>query len=434
MKRKILFIIVILIMFIGTIQIFAQTAEVEKELSKKLDIPSTFEFDENSTFQGLLDRLKKDFDIEAEWDTKNNGALGLTLDSPLVREPVRYHGIKIRSALRLILSELDLTYQIKDGKLLITSEDAAKNVNSIKVGMWNRDDIMPLDIKIDANPFENEEEQSAERPSGGGSVEFNEILEITETIQGDSKPRASVYLSDSEEIRQLQEKLKVRTSLNLDENDTFENLFRILREQYNIQAHIDPAGAGALGITASSPIVRESFNLENVPLRRLLRLILDEQDLTFVIDDGFLLITSEEDAKKHMKIRVYNVADLISPSCFKWMPVFGPCFGGLQWIYHLELKGHADFSEIMDMIEMLVSADTWSSNGRDGEMMEYHNGLCLVVLQTDEVHEQLEQLFEQLRKQVEQQKSKIVQPCAKPKKKQTCGQNYIDASKGSGMF
>lgn len=183
------------------------------------------------------------------------------------------------------------------------------------------------------------------------------------------------------EDRALKSKLEVRATLALDEGNTFEEFLAILKEKYGIQAIVDPRGAGALGITLSSPVVREQFRLENVPLRRILRSVLQEQDLTYVIDEGFLQITSEDEAWKFAKVRVYPVADLVSDP-------------------NTEL-GIA-FSELMDVIEITIAPDSWDEGG---DMIDFHPSLCIVVRQTDEVHDQIEHLLAELRaKRVEPDK------------------------------
>jgi general secretion pathway protein D len=55
----------------------------------------------------------------------------------------------------------------------------------------------------------------------------------------------------------------------------------------------------------------------------------------------------------------------------------------------------ADFGEIMDLIEAVVSPDSWEEGG---EMMEYYPNLSLVVRQTEEVHAEIVDLLAQLRK------------------------------------
>ena len=57
--------------------------------------------------------------------------------------------------------------------------------------------------------------------------------------------------------------------------------------------------------------------------------------------------------------------------------------------------GTADFTELMDLIEAVVSPDSWDEGG---EMMEYYPNLSLVVRQTEEVHAEIVDLLAQLRK------------------------------------
>jgi general secretion pathway protein D len=57
--------------------------------------------------------------------------------------------------------------------------------------------------------------------------------------------------------------------------------------------------------------------------------------------------------------------------------------------------GQADFGAIMDLIEAVVSPDSWDEGG---EMMEYYPSLSLVVRQTEEVHAEISDLLAQLRK------------------------------------
>jgi hypothetical protein len=59
--------------------------------------------------------------------------------------------------------------------------------------------------------------------------------------------------------------------------------------------------------TLTSPV---SINLEGVPLKTTLRLLLKQLGLTYTVKDGFLMITSQESEDQQTEIRVYPVADL----------------------------------------------------------------------------------------------------------------------------
>ncbi|MDO4558764.1 MAG: hypothetical protein Q4C47_07355, partial [Planctomycetia bacterium] len=58
----------------------------------------------------------------------------------------------------------------------------------------------------------------------------------------------------------------------------------------------------------------------------------------------------------------------------------------------------ADFDSLIDLIETTVAPDSWSDNGGSGEITEFSMNLSLVINNTDEVHQKVEQLLDQLRK------------------------------------
>ena len=53
--------------------------------------------------------------------------------------------------------------------------------------------------------------------------------------------------------------------------------------------------------------------MKGISLRSALRLILEEFDLTYVVQDEVLKITSKEKADEILTTRVYPVADLVIP-------------------------------------------------------------------------------------------------------------------------
>ena len=74
-----------------------------------------------------------------------------------------------------------------------------------------------------------------------------------------------------------------------------------------IPIYVDPLGLQEADKTLTSPI---SIDLEGVPLKTTLRLLLKQLGLTFTVKDGFLMITSQESSDQQTEIRVYPVADL----------------------------------------------------------------------------------------------------------------------------
>jgi hypothetical protein len=83
-----------------------------------------------------------------------------------------------------------------------------------------------------------------------------------------------------------------------------------LKERHGIEIQLDNRALADAGLGSDAPITR---NLKGVSLRSALRLTLGELDLTYVIRDEVLLITSNTEAENLLSTRVYPVADLVVP-------------------------------------------------------------------------------------------------------------------------
>jgi hypothetical protein len=182
-------------------------------------------------------------------------------------------------------------------------------------------------------------------------------------------------------------------------------------------------------VTPDTPV---TLTLRGVTLRSVLRLILKEQELTYVLRDEVLQITTPEDAESQLLIRVYDCRDLLAmaaPDVPKATPQRGPAApsqdastpapsaspagggiaaagsesetpasrgpsqGRVQRGPQTELDKRTD--AIVELVTGTVKPDSWDDVGGPGAIDAY-NGL-FVVSQTSEVHEQVERLFDMLR-------------------------------------
>jgi hypothetical protein len=108
---------------VATQEASQQVSEAEKRISKALEKNMDIDIDENTTFEDLFNMIKdKNPGINIDID-QSAGELGISTSSPIVREPKKYTEIKLQSILRLILSEQDLTYCIKNEIILITAAE-----------------------------------------------------------------------------------------------------------------------------------------------------------------------------------------------------------------------------------------------------------------------------------------------------------------------
>ena len=79
---------------------------------------------------------------------------------------------------------------------------------------------------------------------------------------------------------------------------------------HGIEIQIDHRALEDIGIGSDTPITR---NLKGITLRSALRLMLKEMDLTYVVRDEVLQITTPEEAESELTTKVYPVADLVLP-------------------------------------------------------------------------------------------------------------------------
>lgn len=106
-----------------------------------------------------------------------------------------------------------------------------------------------------------------------------------------------------------------------------EEVINLLREEYNIEIQLDDPALDDLGIDSTEPV---NVSLRNISLRSALRIMLKKLDLTYVIEDEVLLITTTEEAETRLSVRVYPVADLVIPIQTPQVSGLGGLGGGGQ--------------------------------------------------------------------------------------------------------
>lgn len=148
-----------------------------------------------------------------------------------------------------------------------------------------------------------------------------------------------------------------------------EEVVDFLRDEYEIEIQIDSNALDDIGIGTNESI---NVNLRNVPLRSALRLMLQQLELTSIIADEVLLITTQEEAESRLTVAVYPVSDL--------------------------LTGKKELAELIDVLSSTVASETWAVNGGgEAEIRSLSSGL-LVVGQTQAVHEELANVLTAIRK------------------------------------
>jgi hypothetical protein len=148
-----------------------------------------------------------------------------------------------------------------------------------------------------------------------------------------------------------------------------EQIVHQLQEEYGISIQLDVPALSDAGLNPQEPV---TINVHNVSLRSALRIMLKQHQLTYIIQNEVLTITTPEQAETNLVTCVYDVRDLPSGN-------------------------DDDIKSLIDAITSCVATESWASNGGgQAEIRPLKPGV-LVISQTQAVHEQVGDLLNRLR-------------------------------------
>ena len=156
-----------------------------------------------------------------------------------------------------------------------------------------------------------------------------------------------------------------------------------LKQKHEIEIQLDTKALTDAGIGTDTPMTAQ---LGGITLRSLLRLMLGQLDLTYVIRDGYLVITSKTEAENMLRIKVYPVADLVTLDS-----EFRPPLPAGQ-------NAGEDYSSLINLITSTVAPTTWDEVGGPGSIQSYRSSRSITCAQTEEAHEEVAELLAALRR------------------------------------
>jgi len=208
-----------------------------------------------------------------------------------------------------------------------------------------------------------------------------------------------------------------------------------LSEQNGITVFIDARRLEDVGVNIDTPV---TMSFGEIRLRTFLDLMLGNLDLTYLVKDDVLVITTAEHAENERVIRVYDCRELLdlprprgsvlpkvsnsggffmvqdepvrkgdaaasgsdpAPAASNASPSAGqPATGGLFGASGGPQSAEevSDAQNLIQFITSIVDPDSWSEAGGPGSIAEY-KGLVSVA-STQEVHEKVERLLNMLHK------------------------------------
>jgi len=157
-----------------------------------------------------------------------------------------------------------------------------------------------------------------------------------------------------------------------------EDLVKELADKMGVNVVIDKKALEEAAFDTATPL--ESSANAATRLSGSLRMLLRNYGLSYIADEETLLITTMTAQENTQLIRYYAVGEFIRPLGSS------PNLGG------------ADFDAIIQLIQSTIQPTTWKANGGQGDVAPQEVLDILVISNTWEVHEQLEEFFAQLRK------------------------------------
>jgi type II secretory pathway component GspD/PulD (secretin) len=167
-----------------------------------------------------------------------------------------------------------------------------------------------------------------------------------------------------------------KVTLNL-EQAKLQELCDELEKLLQINVILDKKALEEAAFDTATPI--DKVFSQPTELRGALRLLLNDLGLSYIIEKETLLITTKTAQENKPIIKLYPVAEFVRP------------VGSTSSL-------DQDFDSLIVLIQNSVQPTTWKANGGQGDIPVLPTLDVLVISNTQEVHDSLEELFAELRK------------------------------------
>jgi hypothetical protein len=164
--------------------------------------------------------------------------------------------------------------------------------------------------------------------------------------------------------------------------DRFEEVIKFLSDRIGQPILLDKAALSEAQVNYDSQVNFDT-NGQKLSLRTILRKVLSDNGLTYVIRDQAIEVTSTLNAQKMMVVRTYPIGDILGAGFASLSGV--PSQGGSAGA---QVQLNQQVQQIIEMIQSSVDPQSWGSNG--GGTITFHAPtMSLVIRQSAEVHSML---------------------------------------------
>lgn len=248
--------------------------------------------------------------------------------------------------------------------------------------------------QITADKWDEEHKLLSEHIREQMLPQFEVVVYSEEWAQIDARRRAPVRGLQEEQVawkQELERKLEQQLTLDFPDLD-IQEVVQFLQRNTDVNFVLDPQ------VIASGQLPPITMQLANVKLRNALEFIMLQTGLRYTLQDEAVYISSQQGVRGGTFMKVYDIRDLtIGITEFPGPDISLPDPGGqgAQLIPEIADTAPPEVSEFIDIIQEVVAPDSWTEVGVG---MEEWNG-HLVVTQTADVHQQIDELLRTLRNQ-----------------------------------
>lgn len=333
----------------------------------------------------------------------------------------------LRPALRRMLAPTDLAFVVRDEVLLITTPDEAYS------RLVQR--VYALPKAIEAAPADERELHARQLLAAiletvapttwddvGGPGEASlfrgrllvdqteevhgEIAKLIELLDRAAQPPAGASLA-TPSLLAHRSKTEERILAALDKEVAFEfrdepldMACRQIATSCDIPVEFDRKALAEVGIGTDVPV---TFQLRRTSLRSFLRHMLKHLDLTYLVRDDVLLITTPKECNCKLATRIYPIADLV-----RFDPAERAVAAGDKLERRRLLATGAE--ELIAILQRQVAPTTWEQVGGPGVMTALVYPPVLVISTADDTHRELGELLTRFRKSFGSQRPPEPQP------------------------
>lgn len=366
--------------------------------------------------------------------------VGLGTDTPVT---ITLKDISLRSLLRLMLHELDLTYIVRDEVLMITTPEQAENCRCTRLYQ-----VSDLATPLQPVPIETEPRSRFQvlrdvitaviapdswyHVGGAGAISVHDAWGVLAVSQTDEvHERIEALLATIRRTRQadggepgaatavripMRDSKYASIERALDTQVAFEftdaplgEIVDYLSDREQIQIVIDRRALDDVGLGTDTPV---TCRVKGVTLRSAMRLLLGNLDLTYLVANEVLQITTPEMAEDRPELWVYRVGDLAE--------------SGAVDMTSLPAGGDSGLARL---IIQHVQRDSWDEVGGAGRLVPVPSWGLLVVTQTGEAQGQIGGLLEALRRA-----RASVPPVPEPAAAESTAVPVLESFGGPGMM